>query len=66
LQRTLSTPTIFFGAIPVQPVYSGLAPGYAGLYQVNVQVPPGLAPGTVPLLLSINLFHSNEVQIAVR
>jgi uncharacterized protein (TIGR03437 family) len=66
LQRTVSTPTVFFGATPVQAVYSGLAPGFQGLYQVNVQVPAGLSPGPVTLLLSINLAHSNEVQIALQ
>jgi uncharacterized protein (TIGR03437 family) len=66
LQNTVATPTVFFGGIPVQPDYSGLAPGYVGLYQVNVKVPAGLSPGMVPLILSINLTHSNEVQIAVQ
>ena len=47
LQSTVSTPTVFFGSIPVRPVYSGLAPGYSGLYQINVQAPTGLAPRPV-------------------
>jgi uncharacterized protein (TIGR03437 family) len=66
LQRTVTTPTVFFGATPVQAPFSGLAPGYQGLYQVNVQVPQGLPPGPVTLLLSMSLEHSNEVQIVVR
>jgi uncharacterized protein (TIGR03437 family) len=63
---TVLTPTVFIGATPVQPVYSGLAPGYVGLYQVDVQVPAGLAPGLQPLLMSISLAHSNEVSITVQ
>ncbi len=66
LQRTVLSPVVFIGAVPVRPVYSGLAPGYQGLYQVNVQVPPGLAPGPQPLLLSVSLAHSNEITIRVQ
>jgi uncharacterized protein (TIGR03437 family) len=31
--------------IPLHPLFSGLAPGYVGLYQVNFTVPPGPANG---------------------
>jgi uncharacterized protein (TIGR03437 family) len=66
LQTTTRTPIVFIGATPVQPVYSGLSPGSVGLYQVNVQVPAGLAPGLQPLLMSVDLAHSNQVDIAVQ
>ncbi len=65
LQLTAITPTVFIGAAPVQPVFSGLAPGFVGLYQVNVQVPAGLAPGLQPLLMSVSLTHSNQINILV-
>jgi uncharacterized protein (TIGR03437 family) len=65
-QTTALTPIVFIGATPVQPVYSGLSPGSVGLYQVNVQVPAGLAPGLQPLLMSVDLAHSNQVDIAVQ
>ena len=65
-QQTVLTPIVFIGATPVQPTYSGLAPGYVGLYQVNVQVPAGLAPGIEPLLMSVDLAHSNQVNISVQ
>jgi uncharacterized protein (TIGR03437 family) len=65
-QETVLTPIVFIGATPVQPVYSGLSPGSLGLYQVNVQVPAGLAPGVQPLLMSVDLAHSNQVNIAVQ
>jgi len=66
LQQTLLTPTVFIGAAPVQPVYSGLTPGLEGLYQVDIQIPGGIAPGVQSLLLSINLSHSNAVPITVK
>jgi uncharacterized protein (TIGR03437 family) len=65
-QETVLTPTVFIGATPVQPIYSGLAPGPLGLYQVNVQVPAGLAPGAEPLLMSVDGAHSNQVNIEVQ
>ena len=47
--------------------YSGLAPGFAGLYQVNAQVPAG-APtgGTVAVAITIGGSTSNAVTIAVK
>jgi uncharacterized protein (TIGR03437 family) len=35
---------VFLGQSPIDPVllkYAGLSPGYAGLYQINFEVPPG-------------------------
>ena len=65
-ERTLLTPTVFVGDVPLQPVYSGLAPGYVGLYQVDVQIPAGLAPGPQPVILEVSLQHSNIVNILVQ
>jgi uncharacterized protein (TIGR03437 family) len=63
---TLLTPTVFLGDTPLQPVYSGLAPGYEGLYQVDVRVPSGLTPGPQPVILEVSLQHSNIVGIMVQ
>ncbi len=46
--------------------FSGLAPGYVGLWQINVVVPPTLTPGTVNVRILINGTPSNVVSIAVR
>jgi uncharacterized protein (TIGR03437 family) len=53
------------GGLAATVTFSGLAPGFAGLYQVNVDLPPGLPPG--PHLLSITAAgrQSNEVLIDV-
>jgi uncharacterized protein (TIGR03437 family) len=66
LRPSLLTPTVFIGAAPLQPIYSGLAPGFVGLYQVDVQVPPGLTPGLQPVILEVNLQHSNIVNIMLQ
>ena len=36
-----------------------------GVYRVRVRIPAGLAPGPQTVLLSVNLQHSNSVQITV-
>jgi uncharacterized protein (TIGR03437 family) len=66
LRATVMVPTVFIGAVPLHPVFSGLAPGLTGVYQVDVQVPGGLAPGAQPVLLSIDQAHSNAVNIMVQ
>ena len=66
LARTTVTPVVYFGATAASPSYSGPAPGFVGLNQVNVQVPAGLAPGTVPLVLTSGTAYSNTVNIAVQ
>jgi uncharacterized protein (TIGR03437 family) len=47
--------------------YSGLAPGYVGLWQINVTIPPSTpAGGAVPVRVVINGTPSNTVTVAVR
>jgi uncharacterized protein (TIGR03437 family) len=60
------TPWVTIGGVPTAVSFSGLAPGFAGLYQVNVQVPPS-APtgGGVAVVLAIGGVASNTVTVAV-
>ncbi len=47
--------------------FAGLAPGYSGLYQVNVQVPGNTATGDqVSLYVAAGTMQSNQVVISVR
>jgi uncharacterized protein (TIGR03437 family) len=46
--------------------YSGLAPGYIGLWQINVQLPSGVTGNAVPVRVIINGTPSNTVSVAVR
>jgi uncharacterized protein (TIGR03437 family) len=63
---TDASPTVTIGGAPATVVFSGLAPGYVGLYQVNVQIPAGLAGGdAVPVILTIGGVPSNTATIAV-
>jgi uncharacterized protein (TIGR03437 family) len=67
LSFTTTLPIVTVGGASAQVTYSGLAPDFAGLYQVNAVVPPGAPSGsTVNLVLSIGGVVSNTVTIAVQ
>ena len=42
LSRTVSPVTVTMNGVPVLVAFSGLAPGFVGVYQVNTQVPEGI------------------------
>jgi uncharacterized protein (TIGR03437 family) len=47
-------------------LFAGLAPGFVGLYQVNVQFPTGVASGNaVPVIVTTAGLNSNTATIAV-
>jgi uncharacterized protein (TIGR03437 family) len=60
-------PTVTIGGVSANVSYSGLAPGFVGLYQVNAQVPAGLAANdAVPVVLSMGGATSNTATIAAQ
>ena len=75
-QRTPVTPgsaatlpiTASIGGQPAQVLYAGLAPGYVGLYQLNIAAPQNASTGDrVPLTITINGVPSQDnVTIAAR
>jgi uncharacterized protein (TIGR03437 family) len=59
--------TASIGGQPAQVLYAGLAPGFVGLYQLNIAVPANASTGLVPLTLTINGVPSQDnVFIAVQ
>ncbi len=67
LSRTLAVPVVTIGGVNANILFSGLAPGSVGEYQINVQVPPGVTPGSaVPVVISIGGVESNAATIATR
>ena len=63
----ISNLTATIGGVSAPVSFAGLAPGFFGLYQVNVQVPQGVAAGDgVPVIVSIGTTASNTVAISVR
>jgi len=53
LSQTTTTPVVTIGGQSAQVVFSGLAPGFVGLYQLNVTVPAGIGTGNQPVTISI-------------
>jgi uncharacterized protein (TIGR03437 family) len=67
LSSTLATPAIKIAGNSVAPLFSGLAPSFAGLYQVNVQLPGEVASGsTVPVSLTIGGATSNSMNVKIQ
>jgi len=68
LSTSLVAPVVTIGGIQSPNVsYSGLAPGFVGLYQVNAEVPTGIQPDlAVPVTLTIGGITSNITTIAVK
>jgi uncharacterized protein (TIGR03437 family) len=46
--------TVTIGGVNAVVDYAGIAPGYPGLYQINVRVPAGVAPGDAAVVVSAN------------
>ncbi len=69
LANPLSTtpfPTVTIGGQPATVQFSGLAPNFVGLYQVNVLVPSNIAAGSQPIALSIGGVAAPAVNIPVQ
>ena len=62
---TLATPTITIGGQPATVSFSGLAPGYADLYQINAVVPTGIGTGLQPVTCSIGGVSCQTVNLYV-
>jgi beta-glucosidase len=67
LAVTTTLPVVTIGGVPAQVLFSGLAPGSVGEYQVNALAPSNAPTGdAVPVILSIGGVASNAVQVAVQ
>ena len=67
LATVITQPTVTIGGQSATVTFAGLAPGFAGVYQVNVQVPTGVTLGdAVAVVLTQGGFRSNTATIAVR
>ena len=68
--RLVTTPLIRFGDNPISPtaapLFAALSPGFAGLYQINVQIPANAPKGTVGVSAAFPDATSNQVLIAIQ
>ena len=73
IYHTTANVTVTIGGVSGPALFSGLTPTFAALYQVNVQVPSGIAPAAMFQLLlrpptrqpECSLF-SNPITISVQ
>jgi uncharacterized protein (TIGR03437 family) len=66
LSETTTQPVVTFGGQTAAVQFSGLAPGFPGLYQINVLVPSNISAGNQPLIVSIGGKTSQTSGITVQ
>ena len=65
LNTAVATTTATIGGQPAAVLYSGLAPGYAGLAQANLQI-PDLPSGEYPVVLVVGNTASNSATVSIK
>ena len=65
LSPTLAAPEVLVGGRRLVPAFSGLAPFFAGLYQINVQLPADLPSGSHELFIEVDGGRSNAGLIEI-
>ena len=68
LDNTVILPQVYVSSLstPASVSFSGLAPGFIGLNQVNFQVPAGLSTGNAQLFVTSANISSNVVSLPIR
>lgn len=66
LARTATAPTVTIGGVQAAVSYSGLAPGFPALYQLNVTVPDQTSPGLQPVVISMAGSSSKPSNLVVQ
>ena len=65
-QSTVLAANVKIGGAKAQVSFSGLAPGFVGLYQVNAVIPSGLAGGNQPVVVTVGGSSSNSALLPIR
>jgi uncharacterized protein (TIGR03437 family) len=67
LNATTAPVSVMIGGQQATVQYAGLAPNYAGLYQINVTIPSGIASGSALVVVSVNgVTTTGQATIAVQ
>jgi uncharacterized protein (TIGR03437 family) len=54
LVNLIATPTVKVGGVQATVQYAGMGPNEAGVYELNITVPPNAAPGDQPVTVTIS------------
>jgi uncharacterized protein (TIGR03437 family) len=65
LTETVHLPAVNIAGLSANVIHSGLVPGFVGLYQIEVQAPPGMPAGAQPVQITMQGATSNIATIAV-
>lgn len=66
LSIPVAAPTVTIGGVSAVVLGAALAPGFAGLYQVNVRMPSGVGSGNQPVVITAGDQRSNAAMMAVK
>ena len=66
LSSTVNPVTVSIAGKDAPVSFAGLAPGFTGLYQINAQVPSGIAAGDATLVISAAGQQSAPVTVAIK
>ena len=66
LSGAVNAVSVTIGGIDSEVYFAGLAPGFVGLYQINVRVPAEASMGTVPVVVTVAGATSKAVGLVVR
>jgi uncharacterized protein (TIGR03437 family) len=67
LSQTNAPVSVLLNGTELSASFAGLAPGFIGLYQVNVTVPVSIPPGLgIPLTLNVGGQQSNTVLVSLQ
>jgi uncharacterized protein (TIGR03437 family) len=66
LANAQDLPVLTLNGNPLNLLFSGLTPGLVGLYQVDIQIPQGIASGTYDIVVSQDGVVSNTTSLPVR
>ena len=64
-EPTMAMPEVLIAGLQTIVSFSGLAPGFVGLYQINVEVPAGLSAGNQPVVVTVADVSSNSILLPV-
>jgi uncharacterized protein (TIGR03437 family) len=65
LYYTTALPQVRIGGVAARVLFSGLAPGLTGVWQINVLIPEGTPSGRVPVSVSYDGEELKSVSVAV-